>query len=132
MAIFASFKLRVHGSGLLKVGCAYTQVEAEAQAITTALVDCLLRVGFACNLGKHMTPGKSSKAHQRVPVLHKLSAETQEYDTDSKQNVERFVWEFLANRSFTGEPHSVQKGDGKGVSCNQKSKCPDSEVWNKM
>jgi hypothetical protein len=75
-----------------------------------------------------MTESTSTKAEQRVPVLHKLSEDTQEYGTDNKLNVERFVWEFLANRSFTGEPHSLQGGDGKSVGCSYKNKCPDSEV----
>ena len=109
------------------------QHEERAQATAAELAGCLLVPGgLGCELVAGMTPAVGDTAEYRVPVLRALSPDAQDLDSAAgvvtKLNVERFAWEFLANRTFTGAPRLLSV-DGEEVGCDTANKCTgDGEV----
>ena len=74
-----------------------------------------------------MSPFKDV-AEQYVSVLQKRLGDEQG-PTNGKKNVERFVWQYLANRTHTGEPTQVAHKDNKMVDCTyEKQPCGDGQV----
>jgi hypothetical protein len=106
------------------------QVDAAAQAMTDELAGCLtVAGGLSCKLVQDMTSSTGTFAEQRVPVLQELPKDPQRHSIKTKNNIERFTWEFLANRTFTGEPHDTVDKDGQAIGCDpDTNKCPASEV----
>lgn len=108
--------------------------------MTNDLFECIAKPrGLRCDLVQEMTGTHSfssadrDTAEQYVGVLRELPFDDQSRNATFKKNVERFVWEFLANRTFTGVPHDVPDKDGVLVGCdNNVNRCPDHEVWHKL
>lgn len=106
-----------------RVGCAQ-DVEAHAKELFACLGE---PSGLECDLAKAMFAPSKDAAEQFVSVL--LSKPDDEQDRSrSKKNIEAFVWEYLANRTYTGEAEQVADGD-KMVDCRHtKHPCGDGLV----
>lgn len=101
-------------------------VEAHAEE----LFSCLGRpTGLECDLAQTMMSYSIEPvAEQFVSVLQVRSDDEQD-PTSRKKNVERFVWQYLANRTHTGEPTQVAHKDNKMVDCTyEKQPCGDGQV----
>lgn len=126
-AVSAARALHALASGSADV----LQIDLQAvEQLTTELLGCLLRPGgLSCALVQHMTSTFQPDAEQYASVLLYPTRNDQDPDANSKKNVERFVWEFLANRTFTGEPHLVPDAQGEEVGCDPVvNTCPAGEV----
>jgi hypothetical protein len=108
------------------------QVERSAQRLAADLRKCLLVAdGLNCELFTSMTSASGgTTAEYRVPVLMGgLDADAQAPSFVTKNNIERFVWEFLTNRTFAGEPHGLKDDAGDAVGCDPvKYTCSKGEV----
>lgn len=107
--------------------------------LTDELFECLAKPrGLRCDLVQSMTGTRlfssteRNTAEQYVSVLRELPADDQALVVgrkSHKKNIERFVWEFLANRTHSGDPHDVPNDDGEMVGCdNSVNTCPEREV----
>lgn len=123
----------------LETAKVYTQQRRWLQAasdLTDELFECLAKPhGLRCHLVQSMTgthlfsSAERNTAEQYVGVLRELPADDQSRGPTHKKNIERFVWEFLANRTYSGDPHDVPNSDGEMVGCdNNVNTCPDNEV----
>ena len=93
------------------------------------LFDCLSRPdGLKCDLVQYMTDPFKDAAEQFVSVLRARPEDEQDRRSSSKKNIEVFVWEYLVNRTFIGEPQQVADGD-KLVDCRHtKRPCGSGQV----
>jgi hypothetical protein len=100
------------------------------EQLTSELGNCLLTLGgLNCDLAQAMTSTYVDMAQQHVGTLSRLTDDDQDPSPTVKLDIERFLWEYLANRTFTGEPRLVTAPDGKQSGCNFASlKCNDDEV----
>eukprot|EP00892_Ulva_mutabilis_P006877 jgi/Ulvmu1/4561/UM002_0289.1 len=104
--------------------------------MTDELFECLSKPGgLRCGLvramtGSHsLTSAEQDTAEQYVGVLRELPPDDQSRNATYKKNIERFVWEFLANRTYSGAPHDVPDKDGVLVGCDSLiNRCPENEV----
>lgn len=108
-------------------------------SLAQTLYDCLLRPGgLTCDLVAAMTSVQPVLTESSAPVgtaemrpqaLRALPQDTQTPDVLRTSNIERFVWEFLANRTFAGEPHELKDGKGEPIGCGiDEHRCPGDEV----
>lgn len=108
----------------------------EVTDLTDELFDCLANPGgLQCGLVQSMTgthtfsSADRSTAEQYIGVLRELPSDDQSRAPAYKKNIERFVWEFLANRTYEGTPHDVIDRDGQEVGCdNNVNTCSEQEV----
>ena len=120
-------------SSVHKAGNVCAQVDTRAQALAEELSDCLVKPGgVACKLMQDMThslddPDQPTTAQQRPQPLHavaytfgNVSLEATS-DPDGKVVAERFMWEFLVNRTFSGKPSQEKDDNGDAVGCNPAS-----------
>jgi len=71
-------------------------------------MDCLLlEGGLKCDLVTQMTSPVGDTAEQYVGALNFVTRDDQEPAAGSKKDIERFVWEFLANRTALGAPQQA-------------------------
>lgn len=104
--------------------------------LTDELFECLAKPhGLRCELVQSMTgthtfsSAERNTAEQYVGVLRERPVDDQSRGATHKKNIERFVWEFLANRTYTGTPHDVPDKDGAPVGCDENiNTCPEQEV----
>jgi hypothetical protein len=88
------------------------------------LFDCLSKPnGLECDLVQNMTSPRGKKAEQFVSVLRGRPEDEQEME--SKKGIEMFLWEYLANRTFTGE--AQQAADGEACR-HPEHPCKDGQV----
>lgn len=106
------------------------QEATEAQALADDLHACLIATGgLACDLVQSVTSTTAATAERQPSVLNGLLADPQTYSHVLKNNVERFVWEFLTNRTYVGEPRLLKNDAGQDVGCDTLTyRCPDGEV----
>ena len=100
-------------------------VEAHAEE----LFSCLGRpTGLECDLAQTMMSYSIEPvAEQFVSVLQVRSDDEQD-PTSRKKNVERFVWQYLANRTHTGEPAQVADRDNMVDCTHTEQPCSDGQV----
>ena len=106
------------------------QVSAAAQALANELNACLVQTGgLSCELVQSMTSTTVTTAERQPSVVNSLTADPQEYSIRLKNNVERFVFEFLTNRTFVGQPHDLKDENGEPVGCDTlQYRCSAGEV----
>lgn len=106
------------------------QVDSAAAALADTLAGCLTtNGGLTCDLVQTMTSNTVPTAEQRPPVLRALTPDPQLHSIALKNNVERFTWEFLTNRTFTGVPEDTVDADGQPVGCDPVTNvCPADKV----
>lgn len=83
--------------------------------------------GLDCDLVQGMTSTNTDRAEQFVSTLAARPDDEQD-GGQNKNNIERFLWEYLANRTHTGEAEQVADGD-KMIGCkHSKQPCADGKV----
>lgn len=94
------------------------------EELTSQLSECLLTAtGLSCALVQDMTSTYVSMAQQHVGTLSRLTDNDQDPAPTVKQDIERFLWEYLADRTHTRTP------EAEAVACNYSSlQCGDGEV----
>ena len=97
------------------------------QRLAQDLMDCLLTAeGLNCALVTEMISTTQDTSEQYIGVLPRLSTDDQSADITVKKNVERFAWEFLANRTRVGDPTTAC--DPYTVSTDKRLTCATDEV----